>query len=67
MDKKERKESNLILLKQLEAVLKSNPDLRFIQALLALRIIDQDQNGNIVDRFYEEPHKTLERISNKGL
>lgn len=67
MDKKERKESNLILLKQLEAVLKSNPDLRFIQALFALRIIDQDQNGNIVDRFYEEPHKTLERISNKGL
>lgn len=66
MVKKERKESNLLLLKKIEAVIKASPDIRFIQALFALRIIDQDQNGNIIDRFYEEPYDTLNRIANKG-
>lgn len=63
----ERKENNLILLNQLKAVIESCPDIRFIQALFATRIIDQDKEGNIIDRFYEEPKNTLNRISNKGL
>lgn len=66
MDKKERRENNLLLLEKLKAVLAASPDLRFIQALFAMRVIDQDKNGNIVDRFYEEPCDTLNRIANKG-
>lgn len=64
-DKKEitrqRKESNKELLNILTKYIKTNPDTRFIQALWALKIIDR-QEDNIIDRYYEEPDKTLERI-----
>lgn len=65
-----RKEENEKLLKVLADYLENNPDIRFIQALWALDIIDREvadssgfETSFIVDRFYEEPDKTLERIS----
>lgn len=65
-----RQEGNKKLLKLLEEYLTNNPDIRFIQALWNLKIIDDkiiEGNGHDivvpVDRFYEEPDETLERIS----
>lgn len=37
------------------------PNLRFIQVLWALDIIDSSE-GVITDRFYEEPDETIKRI-----
>ena len=39
-----------------------NPEIRFIQALWSLGIIDRDSCGVIVDRFYEKSEDTLDRI-----
>ena len=62
-----RKEANQKLLEILKETLENNPDLRFIQALWALNLIDIHSMGNIagdiVDRFYEESSTTLERIT----
>ena len=57
----ERKENNLKILKKLENYLNKYPDIRFIQALWSLHIIDG------LDRFYEEPSITIKRMANKGL
>ena len=61
MDKNERKENNLKILKKLESYLNKYPDIRFIQALWSLHIVDE------LDRFYEEPSITIKRMVNKGL
>lgn len=67
-----RKEENEKLLKILKDYLEANPDIRFIQALWNLRIIDRDpvwNPGEInppIDRFYEEPGETLKRIVEQG-
>jgi hypothetical protein len=65
----DRLKDNLKLLKIIEIYIKNNPDVRFIQALWALGIIDKEIiNGPDhkiyvpVDRFYEEPDVTLKRI-----
>ena len=62
-----RKEANQKLLEILKETLENNPELRFIQALWALNLIDVHSMGNIagdiVDRFYEESSTTLERIT----
>lgn len=62
-----RKEANQKLLEILKETLENNPELRFIQALWALNLIDMHSMGNIasdiVDRFYEESSTTLERIT----
>ena len=57
-----RIEANIKLLEILKETLCKNPNLRFIQALWALKIIDYNDKGAVIDRFYEEPSKTLERI-----
>ena len=57
-----RIEANIKLLEILKETLCKNPNLRFIQALWALKIIDYDNKGVVIDRFYKEPSKTLERI-----
>lgn len=67
-----RKEDNEKLLKILKDYLEANPDIRFIQALWNLHIIDKDpiwNPGEInppIDRFYEEPSETLKRIVEQG-
>lgn len=64
-----RYKNNLIILNILREYLENNPDIRFIQALWNLGIIDRDSIWNIgeinnpIDRFYEEPDETLKRIS----
>ena len=64
-----RKEKNEKILEILKNYLDSNPNVRFIQALWALKIIDpkvEKRAGHEiivpVDRFYEEPSETLKRI-----
>ena len=64
-----RTKANQRLLEILKETLCKNPDLRFIQALWALKIIDskvEKESGHEiivpVDRFYEEPSETLKRI-----
>lgn len=64
-----RYKNNLILLNMLREYLDNNPDIRFIQALWALKIIDSKVEEGVgheiivpVDRFYEEPSETLKRI-----
>lgn len=68
-----RKEGNEKLLQLLKDYLEANPDIRFIQALWNLKIIDDkiiEGNGHDivvpVDRFYEEPSETLKRIVEQG-
>ena len=57
-----RQEYNLKILQRLFVLIMDEPDLRFIQALWVLKLIDQDSSFNIKDRFYEEPEETLKRI-----
>lgn len=68
-----RQEYNLKIIQKIFALVMEEPDLRFIQALWALGIIDRSPviNTNndistgvplIKDRFYEEPEDTLERM-----
>lgn len=52
---------NLFLNEVVRLFLHSYPDLRYVQALFALGIIDQSHMGLVVDRFYEEPIDTLRR------
>lgn len=64
-----RIDANIKLLELLRETLCKNPELRFIQALWALRIIDSEiveEDGmdviSIIDRFNEESSETLKRI-----
>lgn len=52
-----RKEYNKKILELLERYLGEHEELRFIQALYALGII-QEKDGILVDKFYEEPYRT---------
>lgn len=65
----DRLKYNKKILEILEEYLVSNPEIRFIQALWNLKIIDNEiieGNGHDIivpiDRFYEEPNETLDRI-----
>ena len=57
-----RQKYNLAVLSKLQEFLQKHPDFRFIQALWALDIIDRDENNTILDRFYEEPNITLDKV-----
>lgn len=61
-----RQEYNLKILQKLFALIMNEPDLRFIQALWALKLVDRDEGSlSIKDRFYEEPEDTLKRIESR--
>lgn len=62
-----RQEANKKILEIVTSVVENNPDLRFIQILWKLGIIDSKKFGDekILDRFYEEPEETLKRIYNR--
>ena len=62
---KNREFYNSLLSYIISLQLKLHPDLRFIQALWSLRIIDVSNDNIIIDRFYEEPYDTLKRIKSK--
>ena len=56
MNIEDRAKYNQECLTLLAQYLEAHPELRFIQALWALIIVDRE------DRFYEEPSVTLEKI-----
>lgn len=56
MNTKDRAKYNKECLEHLSRYLEAHPELRFIQALWALNIVDRE------DRFYEEPWVTVEKI-----
>lgn len=59
-----RQEYNLKILQKLFALIMDKPDVRFIQALWFLELIDRDiEDAFILDRFYEESETTFKRIS----
>lgn len=67
-----RQEANKKILEIVTSAVENNPDLRFIQILWKLGIIDSKKFGDekmfyekILDRFYEEPKETLKRIYNR--
>ena len=51
-----RQKYNLEILEEVKNFLEKHPDMRFIQALWALNIVDKE------DRFYEESDITLEKV-----
>lgn len=58
-----RQEYNLKILQKLFALIMNEPDLRFVQALWALKLIDREKDSlDIKDRFYEESEDTLKRM-----
>ena len=58
-----RQEYNLKILQKLFALIMNEPDLRFIQALWTLKLIEREKDSlDIKDRFYEEPEDTLKRM-----
>lgn len=59
---KERQLFNLQIIQEILSMVLDEPDIRFIQALWALRIVDRGEDMIIEDRFYEEPEETLKRI-----
>lgn len=64
-----RQEANKKILEIVTSAVENNPDLRFIQILWNLNIIDSKKFGDekiiVIDRFYEEPKETLKRIYNR--
>lgn len=64
-----RQEANKKILEIVTSAVENNPDLRFIQILWNLNIIDSKKFGDekiiVIDRFYEEPEETLKRIYNR--
>lgn len=56
---KNRQEDNLEIHAIVGDYILEHPELRYIQALWALGIVDAE------DRFYEEPPKTLERMKDR--
>lgn len=52
----DRQKYNLEILEEVKKFLEKQPDMRFIQALWALNIVDKE------DRFYEEPEITLAKV-----
>lgn len=60
-----RQKFNKELITILNDAVEHNPEMRFIQLLWALRLIDRNIDG-ILDRFYEESEATYNRIR-KGM
>ena len=58
---KTRQDYNKEILHEIDKYIEKYPDMRFIQILWSLGIINS-KNGVVLDRFYEEPQETLEKI-----
>lgn len=60
-----RQKCNLLLNAIVQLFLETYPDVRYIQAMFALGIIDLEKSdlerAPVIDRFYEEPIDTLKR------
>lgn len=58
----DRQINNFRILSELIQYSLLHPDLRFIQILWNLKVIDRNDDLEIKDRFYEEPEETLNRL-----
>ena len=56
---------NKKILELISAIIDKEPELRFCQILWALQIIERDNDGNIIDNFFEEPVDTFSKIKNE--
>lgn len=61
---KKRQEANREIVKRITEVIEKHPEQRFVQILWGLGIISSNVDGEILDRFYEEPWITLTRVEN---
>lgn len=59
---KNRLRYNLEILEEIVSYTMEHPELRFVQILWSLNVINRDTDGNLMDRFYEEPDVTLLRV-----
>lgn len=57
-----RQEANMNIIEAIKETAEAHPELRFIQLLWALGIINRDGQGNILDKFYEESVDTLSKL-----
>lgn len=55
---------NRKILELVSVMIEKHPELRFCQILWALEIINKQENGEIIDNFYEESYETFSRIKN---
>ena len=62
-----RQKANFIINELVQLFLETYPDLRYVQALFALGMVDQNADGLVEDRFYEEPTDTLKRCEKRIL
>lgn len=60
--KRLRQESNLSILDEINEAIVKYPDMRFIQILWSLGIINRTSTGYIEDKFYEESVDTLDKL-----
>ena len=60
--RKNRQNSNRVILEILSDLIEKYPDARFGQILYKTGIIQQDKNGNLIDIFGEESDVTLHRM-----
>ena len=53
---------NVSIIEKLSEYIKTNPDLRFHQILWNLGIIETDNKGEILDKYYEESEVTWKKL-----
>lgn len=63
---KKRQKANREIIKKISEVVEKYPQQRFIQILFGLGIIRQNKDGEILDKFYEEPWITLMIMEGKN-
>ena len=63
---RKRQEANREIIKKISEIVEKYPQQRFIQILFGLNIIRQNKDGEILDKFYEEPWITLMLMEGKN-
>lgn len=58
----DNKEDNLKILEKLKEYFDSHPEIRFIQGLWNMNIIQRDNDSQIIDAFYEPSKITLTNL-----
>lgn len=58
---------NKIIIDKLSEIIEKHPYLRFGQILIATGILTQEDEGWIIDPFYEEPDKMWKRFKESNI
>lgn len=58
----DNKEDNLKILEKLKEYFEQHPEIRFIQGLWNVNIIQRDKDSQIMDAFYESSKITLTNL-----